>query len=92
MDLWRGLRIAGSVLCVVVGVVVAFEVPGVGVRLVTIGGGGLWNEYSIYGEEERFEHEKLLRQMDEKSRQLQHERDIEWLHELEDFYSVKPDA
>jgi hypothetical protein len=30
--------------------------------------------------------------MDEKSRQLQHERDIEMLHELEDFWSVKPDA
>jgi hypothetical protein len=95
MDFRRWLRITGSVLCVVggvVSVVVIPEVPGVGIRLVTLGAGGLLSEYSIYGEEQRFEHEKSLREMDEKSRQLQYERDIEWLRELEDFYSVKPDA
>jgi hypothetical protein len=94
-DLWRWLRVTGSVLCVVGGVVsviVIPEVPGVGLRLLIIGGGGLLHEYSIYGEEQRFEHEKSLREMDEKSRHLQHEREIEMLHELEDFWSVKPDV
>jgi hypothetical protein len=53
MDLWRELRIAGSVLCVVggvVSVVVLPEVPSVGIRLLTLGGYGLVRDYSIYGE------------------------------------------
>jgi hypothetical protein len=95
MEMWRGLRVAGSVLCIVGGIVTVIvipEVPGAGLRLLTIGGGGLWHEYSIFEEEQRFEHEKLLREMDEKSRQLQHQRELEWLHELDDFYLVRPDA
>jgi hypothetical protein len=98
MDFWSWLRVTGFGLCIVggvVSVVVVPEVPGVGLRLLTLCGGGLLREHWIYGEEQRFEHEKSLREMDERSRQLQHERNIEMLemlHELEDFSSVKPDA
>jgi len=43
-------------------------------------------------DEQRFQRQKSLREMDERSRQLQHEREIEMLHELEDFWSIKPDV
>ena len=52
----------------------------------------LSNEHKAFLGDQSFEHEKSLREMDEKSRQLQHEREIEMLHELEDFWSVKPDV
>jgi hypothetical protein len=94
MDFLSWLRISGLGLCVVGGLVGAFVVPEVpvGIGLVSICGNGL---VRVLLEDQRFEHEKLLREMNEKSRQLQHERDIEMLemlHELEDFSSVKPDA
>jgi hypothetical protein len=94
MDFWSWLRVTGLGLCVVGGVVSAFAVPEVpvGFGLLSLCGSGLLNEQRIFMEEQRFEHEKSLRERDERSRQLQHEREIEMLHELEDFWSVKPDV
>jgi hypothetical protein len=89
---WRWPRVAGFGLCLVIGIAAAPEVPSVGIPLLTLGAQGLLNEQRIFMEEQRFEHEKSLREMDEKSRQLQHERDIETQHELEDSRSVKPDV
>jgi hypothetical protein len=60
--------------------------------LASLGAGGLGAEERNFMEEQRSLRDKLRREMDEKSRQLQQQRDIEWLHELEDFYLLKPDA
>jgi hypothetical protein len=92
---WRWLRVAGFGLCLGVAVLApeAF-VASMAVRaaLASLGASGLGAEERMFTDEQRFQQEKSLRGMDERSRQLQHERDIEWLHELEDFYLVKPDA
>jgi hypothetical protein len=95
MDSWRALRIAlfGLSLGVAVLAPEAF-IAGMAVRaaLASLGAGGLGAEERIFMHEQRFQQEKSLKEMDERSRQLQHERDIETLHELEDFWSVKPDV
>jgi hypothetical protein len=92
VDFWRRTPVIGLGACVVGGFVTAFVILEAGLGLMAVCGKGLTHEYSIYEEELHFEHEKALREMDERSRQLRHERDIEWLRKLEDFYSTKPDV
>jgi hypothetical protein len=95
MDRWTALRMAGFGLCLGVAILApeAF-IASMVVRgaLASLGAGGLGAEERMFMNEQLFQQEKLLREMDEKSRQLQHGRDIEWLHELEDFYLTKPEA
>jgi hypothetical protein len=87
MDRWSALRMAGFGLCLGVAILApeAF-IASMVVRgaLGSLGAGGLGAEERMFMNEQRFQQEKSLREMDEKSRQLQHERDIEWLHELEE--------
>jgi hypothetical protein len=95
MDPWSALRMAGFGLCLGVAVLApeAF-IASMAVRaaLASLGASGLGAEERIFMDEQRFQQEKSLRDIDERSRQFQHERDIEMLHQLEDFWYVKPDV
>jgi hypothetical protein len=95
MDQWRALRIALFGLSLGVAVLAPEAwIAGAGVRLALsrLGTYGLLGEQLMFRDEQLFQQEKSLREMDEKSRQLQHERENEMLHELEDFWSQAPEA
>jgi hypothetical protein len=89
---WRWPRVAGFGLCLVIGIAATPEVPSVGIPLLTLGAQGLLNEQRIFMEEQRFEHEKFLREMHPKSRQLQQPDEVEMLHLLEDFWTARDEV
>jgi len=94
-DLWRWLRIGVCGLSLRFGLLGwPGKIASAAIRFVLVYRGAecLSDEHKAFLEEQRFEHEKLLREMDERLRQPQDEREIEMLHELEDFWSAKPDV
>jgi hypothetical protein len=90
MDWWRVLRNLLFGLCLVIGIfapetwIASSAIRGL---LAYLGAGGLSVEEQMLRDEQRFQQKKSLSDMDERSRQSQHERDMQILRELEDFWS-----
>jgi hypothetical protein len=95
MDLWSWLRVGGCWLIVGVGF---FGLPGKtisgGIRLAMtqFGYHCLSTELEMFRDERHFQHEKLLKEMDVKSHQLQQYDEVEMLHLLEDFWTARDEV
>jgi len=87
MNWWRVLRITFFLVMLGLSIIPATRIATLAVQgiLAGLGANGLLLEERIYEQELKFDQEKTLRELDEKSRQLLHERDLQILRKLEEL-------